>query len=688
MPDESLLWASFGLPFGNDSPTDLGGSHRLTESACRSVTIPRMNTDRKTMGRRAFLRTSVQTSTGIAAGSAAMNWLSLPAATAAPPAAAIEAFVGDYLTNTTDNLSADSNAAVRILSGMYDFWKTGPTWDTGIVLEPETLRANMRYCATITQTRTEEEGKRSFITDRQHQSYSALGGLGPFADLYKVGAKAVTSITTAPDGTPPERISDAVPEDAPVGSETGAGSVDSELGLVVELVNTVRGPHASSNPSKYTYQYPRPWRLNEDSQVVDTGRIDELGFPVYESDVIVVPQLLRQRGETPDTDGGYPSGHANASYLATLALAHAIPERFQELMVQACDVSHDRIVSGMHSPVDTVGGRILATALAAAVLHDPQYAELRAGARSQARQYFIDKTGATADTLYAAAHQAGTDTDPYDDRVANKKKFTPRLTYVFSRQRSLSKQRNHEQMVVPKGAEALLETRLPYLTAEQRREVLRTTALPSGYVLLDGPEQWGRLNLFAAADCYGAFDDDVTVEMDAAEQGFHNADAWRNDISGRGGLTKTGTGSLTLTGSNRYAGGTRVEAGTLVAGSATAFGHGDVQVSGGTLSIDPIACSVEIPGHYAQKSDAVLEVTLGAGPSPVLAVGRTATLGSKSILEIHLPDGYSKSGAKPIPVISSRRLSGTFGTITVLADGYRAEPVYTADGLSIRLVRD
>ena len=64
-------------------------------------------------------------------------------------------------------------------------------------------------------------------------------------------------------------------------------------------------------------------------------------------------------------------------------------------------------------------------------------------------------------------------------------------------------------MTVPKGAEVLLETRLPYLDAAQRREVLRTTALPAGYVLLDGFEQWGRLNLFAAADGYGAFDSDV-----------------------------------------------------------------------------------------------------------------------------------------------------------------------------------
>ncbi|MFX7816341.1 hypothetical protein ABTK28_20540, partial [Acinetobacter baumannii] len=90
------------------------------------------------------------------------------------------------------------------------------------------------------------------------------------------------------------------------------------------------------------------------------------------------------------------------------------------------------------------------------------------------------------------------------------------------------------------GAEVLLETRFPYLSADQRRVVLKTTELASGYPVLDDAEGWGRLNLFAAADGYGAFNGNVIVSMDATQGGFNAADTWRNAISGAGKLTLQG----------------------------------------------------------------------------------------------------------------------------------------------------
>jgi autotransporter-associated beta strand protein len=601
-----------------------------------------------------------------------VTWL---AAADAKAAAGPAAFVDDYKTNVLANLTPETNAVVRVLGGFAEVWKTGSAWNTGTPLMPEVLRANMRYCARITSARTEAQAKEAFLYDRQHQSYAMIAGLGPLADLYKAGAKAVTSITSAPDGTPPTTVSDAVPAGAPAGSALGAGSHDSALGQVAKLVDTVRGPFASGNPGKYAFQYPRPWRMNENSEVVDTGRTDALGYPVYDSKVIVAPQLLRQRSTSPTDDGGFPSGHTNAFHLAALAFAYAVPERFQELVTRAFELSHTRIMAGMHSTVDVLGGRIMATALAAATLADPANADLKAAARAQALAYFREKTGTTSDTLYAYAH--ADPSDPYADRDANECAVTPRLTYVLTRRG------RNEPLTVPKGAEVLLETRLPYLDATQRREVLRTTALPSGYVLLDGFEQWGRLNLFAAADGYGAFDSDVTVTLDATAGGFKAADSWRNDIGGDGGLTKRGTGTLTLTGHNRYTGGTVLADGVLVAGSAHALGHGDVRVQGGTLALGK---SLQVHGSYTQESG-TLEVALRSGREPVLEVTRRAVLGRGSTLSLRLDADRPPLAGRTVRVLAAPVLRGQFDRVELNSDTLRAVPVYTTEGLSVRLVK-
>ncbi|MEV7342024.1 phosphatase PAP2 family protein [Streptomyces sp. NPDC093544] len=627
----------------------------------------------RAVNRRGFLKTSLGATAGLVAAPTLATWLTAADAKANTSAVA---FVDDYKSNVLTNLTPETNAVVRILGGMTEVWKTGDTWNTGKPLRPEVLRANMRYCARITAARTEGQAKEAFIYDRQHQSYAMIAALGPLADLYKAGAKAVTSITSAPDTTPATTISDAVPADAPAGSALGAGSYGSALGQVARLVDTVRGPYASGNPGKYAFQYPRPWRMNEDSEVVDTGVKDALGYPVYDSDVVVATQLLRQRSTSPVDDGGFPSGHTNAFYLAALAFAYAVPERFQELVTRAAELSHTRIMAGMHSTVDVIGGRTMATALAAATLADPQYTDLKAAARAQAAAYFQQQTGTTADTLYAYAHSLDVDTDPYADRSANSRALTPRLTYVLTRHGRSA------DITVPKGAEVLLETRLPYLNAAQRREVLRTTALPSGYVLLDEDEQWGRLNLFAAADGYGAFDSDVTVTLDAADGGFGAADTWRNDISGRGGLVKRGSGSLTLTGANRYTGGTVLEEGTLTAGSAGALGYGDVRVQGGTLRATTAA---RVRGCYTQASGATLDVTLRAGHTPALTVDRRVLLGAETVLSLRLDASRPPTADTTIAVIAAPSLRGRFGRVTVQADGYRAVPVYTAKGLSVRL---
>jgi autotransporter-associated beta strand protein len=624
------------------------------------------------LSRRTLLRASAAGTAGLIAG----PQLLAPAGVAGRKAAttALPAFVDSYQTNITANLTAETNAAVRILNGMRQVWATGAAWNTGTVLDQAFLRANIRYCVTTTHRRTAAEAARAFIVDRQHQSYSVIAGLGPLADVYKAGALAVTGITSAPTETPATTVSDAVPAGSPAGSTLGAGNPTSALGKVVTLVNTLRGNFSSGNPSKFAYQYPRPWRMNADSEVVPTGAVDAFGYPVYDADTVVAPALLRQRSTNPAEDGGYVSGHTNALYLASIALAYAVPERFQEMVTAAYDLAETRIIAGMHSPVDVIGGRILGTALAAAILGDPANAALKAEARAQALAYFQSQVGGD---VFAFAHSS-INSDAYADRARNAAIVKPKQTY------GLPRTRNRSAFTVPKGAEVLLETRFPYLGAAQRREVLRTTGLAAGNPLLDGGEQWGRIDLFTAADGYAAFDATVAVALDAAAGGFAAADTWRNDIEGRGGLIKLGSGVLTLGGDNCFRGGATVAEGTLVAAGRNALGDGDVTVSGGTLRL--AAEKVHIGGEL-RISRGTLAATVRPHGAPPLTVHEDATIGANTVLEIAVTEHRKFDARQTVPVLKARRIHGRFTRVVVTTPGYRAELVQRSNSIEVRLRR-
>ncbi|WP_341281245.1 S-layer homology domain-containing protein [Paenibacillus sp. FSL H8-0537] len=556
-----------------------------------------------------------------------------------PPTPAWGHFVDSYKNNVPVNQSVYANPVIGVLSGFQELWEPGTSWDNGTKRNSSVLDYNIQYVANIAATRTAEDEKLAYYVDRTNQSYGATEGLGALTDVYRAKSGTFTTITSIPSDATTVKYNDG-------NDSNKAGDSNSELGKMVDLIGALRGNSASGNPAKSFYSYMRPYRWANDI-------------------TMIVPTLVPARSATPATDGGFPSGHTNASYLASYALAYAVPERFQELLTRASEMENSRIIAGMHSPLDVIGGRVMATALAAAALSDPDHAALKQGAYDQAHALLLTETG-TAE-------------DRFTDYEKNKAQFTERLTYGFDQIHSTT-----EPMVVPKGAEVLMETRQPYLTDEQRRAVLATTGISSGYPVLDDPEGWGRLNLFVAADGYGAFDGDVTVTMDASKGGFHAADSWKNDIAGAGKLTKEGSGALKLLGTNTYSGGTQINAGKLESGSATALGNGDVVNNGGTLT-ENVAGKMTIGGNFTQAASGTLELNVASASDVLEIKGAVKTNGK---LQVNFPSSYVPSnGSVTLVSYGANQQNGQFTSVEIsgVPSQYNAQVVYQADKISLEI---
>ncbi|MBG9771488.1 phosphatase PAP2 family protein [Bacillus vallismortis] len=557
------------------------------------------------------------------------------AKTVTPPPPASGYFVDHYKNNSSANMTVSSNPAIGVLSEFQKLWSPGSTWDSGVKRNSSVLDANIQKVADFAKHRTPLEENAAYFDDRRNQSYSVIDGLGPLTDIYRINAGATTTINSIPADAAIKKYHD---------EGTNSGSTSSSLGSIVSLVNTLRGPYSSTNPAKGYFQYPRPFR--------------------WESNSILVPTLVPAINPDPAKDGGFPSGHTNAAYLSAFAMAYAVPERYQELLTRASELGQNRIVAGMHSPLDVMGGRVMATGLAAAILSDPANQSLKKAAYDEAHQKLLTQTG-TAE-------------DRFSDYNMNKNQYTQRLTYGFGRMNSIAK-----PMVVPKGAEVLLETRFPYLDKKQRRSVLATTGLPSGYPVLDDAEGWGRLDLFSAADGYGAFDKNVTVAMDASKCGFYALDRWRNDISGKGKLTKKGTGTLKLEGNNTYSGGTRIDQGTLEGGSETAFGRGDVSNNRGILKED-VSGKLIIGGDYKQSAKGILELNLSGKHDQFQIKGKAKIKGT---LRLHFSDNYIPEDGSTI--ITYHKRNGSFSSIetTGLPSKYKVKAIYKSNRIQLKVAK-
>lgn len=130
------------------------------------------------------------------------------------------------------------------------------------------------------------------------------------------------------------------------------------------------------------------------------------------------------------------------------------------------------------------------------------------------------------------------------------------------------------------GAGALVLEKYPWLTAPQLAETLLTTARDLGEPGPDPVFGMGALDISKAIKGPGELRSQW--KLDVPE---HYSGTFSNDISGTGGLEKTGAGKLFLTGNNTYLGDTVLSSGTLgllgTKGSVTQ--HAGTLYAGGTV---------------------------------------------------------------------------------------------------------
>ena len=223
------------------------------------------------------------------------------------------------------------------------------------------------------------------------------------------------------------------------------------------------------------------------------------------------------------------------------------------------------------------------------------------------------------------------------------------------------------------GAVAVLMERFPYMTGAQVASVLRTTATDLGAPGVDSLYGWGMINLRKGIDGPAMFVTEQDIPEEFRIEGAYGSsqfvadlpgigaiidagkptervcndvqcglDVWRNNISGHGGLTKQGIGTLVLTGANTYAGPTLVNQGRLAINGSllSAVTVNDSGILGGNGSIAALTAKsggTVAPGNSIGTLQVAGDVTFEPGSTYAVELSPTSSdqiiAGGKAIIE-------------------------------------------------------
>ena len=389
-----------------------------------------------------------------------------------------------------------------------------------------------------------------------------------------------------------------------IGQYVAEGVAQGELPKTSDLVFSKSSKDSfagfvGTGSAKKDFNYPRPY-FNKENEGVDRtiGGDTDLNGLSPTLDIKRIPMINidgQEYGEDytdyQEPSQSFPSGHTTKTYNRGLGLATLLPELGPELVARAAEGGNNRIVLGVHYPLDIMGGHIAGQYGVATAVSGEKTAQEGAAARAELVDYLtaqckadnhgdtldacITNTGANAANGYRNDFTDEVSTKPVTDRASALAAYKARMTYGFQATGTTG-----QAPVVPDSAVRMLDNVAAFksLDSAQKKAVLAATEGDSGYPLDASSQGWARVNLAAA---YSA---KVTLSADGknvvkVEPGQAQASVVRetsgsngnNGGNGNGGSNAGNTGVNNAAGRNPSGTQPLSKTGADVSGIASAF---------------------------------------------------------------------------------------------------------------------
>lgn len=389
-----------------------------------------------------------------------------------------------------------------------------------------------------------------------------------------------------------------------IGQYVAEGVAQGELPKTSDLVFSKSSKDSfagfvGTGSAKKDFNYPRPY-FNKENEGVDRtiGGDTDLNGLSPTLDIKRIPMINidgQEYGEDytdyQEPSQSFPSGHTTKTYNRGLGLATLLPELGPELVARAAEGGNNRIVLGVHYPLDIMGGHIAGQYGVATAVSGEKTAREGAAARAELVDYLtaqckadnhgdtldacITNTGANAANGYRNDFTDEVSTKPVTDRASALAAYKARMTYGFQATGTTG-----QAPVVPDSAVRMLDNVAAFksLDSAQKKAVLAATEGDSGYPLDASSQGWARVNLAAA---YSA---KVTLSADGknvvkVEPGQAQASVVRetsgsngnNGGNGNGGSNAGNTGVNNAAGRNPSGTQPLSKTGADVSGIASAF---------------------------------------------------------------------------------------------------------------------